>query len=210
MTDKTSTRLDAFVDAAFAFAVTLMVVGASGTGVDGDLLVNAAAAIPSFAIGFAIIALFWWAHVAWRNLRGDGGWQSLLLSLLLIFVVLVYEVPLRAMATSFAAYLSGAPGGFKGSLATLFVFYGLGFSAMSAIIALLFRDALRNPALDLGGRRSALGQGWIWTILAGTGVVSVLMSLRFPLVAPFVYATLPLSIGLFAWRWDWGAVSPRE
>jgi hypothetical protein len=45
----------------------------------------------------------------------------------------------------------------------------------------------------------------IWLILAATGLVSMLLTIfeaSEPL-APLAYATLPLSIGLFVWRYDW-------
>jgi uncharacterized membrane protein len=200
-------RIDNFTDAAFAFAVTLMVVGAGGSAADQSTLESAVAAIPSFAIGFAIIGLFWFSHLLWRALRGVGDARSLLLTLLLIFAVLTYIVPLRSMALSFAAFLSGNSGAYRGSLGQLFTVYGAGFTAMSAITVLLFRDALRNPALDAQKRREALGQSWIWVILAATGAAStVLATLPGPhLFAPFLYATLPLTIGVFAWRWRWTA-----
>lgn len=205
MTERETSRTDNFTDAAFAFAVTLMVVGAGGSGVDGGTLESAVAAIPSFIIGFAIMAMFWWSHVRWRRLRGAGDWRSLLLTLLLIFTVLSYVVPLRAMATSFAAFLSGNLDGFRGSIGRLFTVYGVGFAAMSALTALLFRDVLRRADLTLPERREAIGQSWIWTILAGTGVASTGLALVSALsqFAPLLYVTLPISIGIFAWRFDW-------
>jgi uncharacterized membrane protein len=205
VTPETAGRLDNFTDAAFAFAVTLMVVGAGGSAADQSTLESAVASIPSFAIGFAIIGLFWFSHVQWRALRGIGDGRSLLLTLLLVFVVLIYIVPLRSMALSFAAFLTGDGGAYRGSLGQLFTVYGAGFTAMSAITVLLFRDALRNPALGPERRREALGQGWIWTILALTGAASTILAM-IPgphLFAPFLYATLPLTIGVFAWRWRW-------
>jgi uncharacterized membrane protein len=210
--DGASARLDTFVDSAFAFSLTLMVVGTGAASVDGDLLQTAVASIPSFAIGFAIVALFWWAHVSWRALRGPGDWRSMLLSLALIFVVLIYIVPLRAMASSFAGFLAGNRDNFAGSIATLFTVYGLGFVAMSLITAMLFRDAMRNETLDAAGRRHALGSAWIWTILAGTGALSTVMSLVPPLHygAPFLYSTLPITIGIFAWRFDWDGDRTEE
>lgn len=209
MTERETSRTDNFTDAAFAFAVTLMVVGAGGSGVDGGTLESAVAAIPSFIIGFAIMAMFWWSHVRWRRLRGAGDWRSLLLTLLLIFTVLIYVVPLRAMATSFAAYLSGDPDGFRGSIGRLFTVYGMGFTAMSALTALLFRDALRRADLAMHERREAIGQSWIWTILAATGVVSTGFALTPALAqfAPLLYATLPFSIGIFVWRFDWAGTT---
>lgn len=205
MDERTIGRIDNFTDAAFAFAVTLLVVGAGGAATDSDTLRKGVAAIPSFAIGFAIIALFWFSHVRWRALRGVGDTRSLVLTLLLVFVALVYIVPLRAMATSFASFLAGGGGAYQGSLGELFTVYGLGFTAMSLITALLFGDCLRNPALEQADRRSAIGQSWIWLILTVTGALSTIFAAlpATQLYAPFLYATLPLTIGLFASRFRW-------
>lgn len=209
MTERETGRIDNFTDAAFAFAVTLMVVGGGGAASDGGTLESAVAAMPSFVIGFAIMALFWWSHVRWRRLRGAGDGRSLVLTLLLIFTVLIYVVPLRAMSVSFAAFLMGDLEGFRGSLGRLFTVYGMGFTAMSAITALLFRDVLRRSDIDLEGRREAIGQVWIWVILALTGLASTAMAMVPGLapVAPSLYATLPVSIGIFAWRFDWAGAS---
>jgi uncharacterized membrane protein len=208
-----SDRLDAFTDAAFAFAVSLLVVGAGSTGGRGDVLRETVAAIPAFAIGFAIIAMFWLAHVAWRGLRGAGDARSTVLTLLLVFVTLIYVVPLRSMATSFADLLRGNPTGTAVSIGELFVIYGIGFCAMSLVTALLFRDVLRQGDLAAESRQAALGQVWIWSILAWTGALSTILALfaATRLLAPWLYATLPLSIGLFAWNWDWsGSVADRR
>lgn len=205
MSDSSVARLDAFTDAAFAFAVTLLVVGAGGD-IDADGLARVVASIPAFAIGFAIIAMFWLAHVRWRRLRGDGDWRSLLLTLALVFVTLIYVAPLRAMAASFAGFLGARGGpGFSGDLGSLFAIYGSGFVAMSLLILLLYRDALRNPALGAEERALAAGTGWIWAILTLTGLVSVGLALWAPAArfAPFLYMTTPATIGIFAWRWDW-------
>jgi uncharacterized membrane protein len=208
-----SARIDAFTDAAFAFAVTLLVVGASGAQVTSDLLSQMVASIPSFAIGFALVALFWVAHLRWRALRGPGDWRSLGLTLLLVFVTLIYVIPLRGMAASFADYLRGHHTGVAPDVATLFVIYGIGFTAMSVITALLYRDALRRADLDVARQRSALGQVWIWSILSWTGLVSTVLA-TFPptwAFAPWAYATLPFSVGVFAARWDWsGSFADRR
>ena len=99
-------RLDAFTDAAFAFAVTLLVIGGSEPPTSVAMLRAAMAEVPAFAIGFAIIAMFWFAHVRWRHYRGEGGWLSMLLSVLLIFLVLIYVQPLRGDG-AFVQHLPG-------------------------------------------------------------------------------------------------------
>lgn len=196
-------RLDNFTDAAFAFAVTLLVIGGSEAPTSVAMLNAAVAEVPAFAIGFAVVAMFWTAHVRWRGFRGEGDWRSVLLSILLVFLVLIYVQPLRAMARSLSTYLGGAGTPFSGYVGDLFLVYGAGFVAMAATMAALFVDAQRNPGLDAGMRHSLKGEVRIWLILVATGLVSILMT-RFGAIArfaPMVYATLPISIGLFVWRW---------
>ncbi len=198
-------RLDAFTDAAFAFAVTLMVAGTGGMAPDYRQLEAAIAGAPSFLIAFALIAMFWLAHVRARRMAGDGDWRFLLLTLALVFTVLLYVHPLRAMASSFAAFVTGSADDYGGRLGHMFALYGAGFILMSLLTAGLFSTARRNPDLDAQGRREAKGQVVIWPILAGTGIVSMVLTFfraTVPL-APMVYSTLPISIGLFSWRYNW-------
>jgi len=63
-------RLDAFVDAAFAFAVTLIVIGGAGVPRSYAELEAALTGGPAYAIGFALVAMFWHAHLRWRRLGG--------------------------------------------------------------------------------------------------------------------------------------------
>jgi uncharacterized membrane protein len=197
-------RLDNFTDAAFAFAVSLLVIGGAGAPADINALLSALGDIPAFAFGFAIVVMFWFAHVRWRRLRGEGDWRSLCLTLLLVFLVLIYIQPLRAMAAATAIFFTGQGGGFRGNVASLFAVYGTGFVLMTLTLAALFADARRNPDLDPASRAEAKGEVGIWLILAATGIVSVLLSLtRFGAFAAFAYSTLPVTIGLFVRRHDW-------
>ncbi len=204
-------RLDNFTDAAFAFAVSLLVIGGAGAPSDFNALVRALGDIPAFAFGFAIVVLFWYAHVRWRRLRGEGDWRSLCLTLLLVFLVLIYIQPLRAMAAATSVYFTGQGGGFRGNLSGLFAVYGTGFVLMSLTLAGLFAEACRNGGLDRAARAQAKGEIGIWLILAGTGIASILLSLtRFGGIAAFAYSTLPLTIGLFSMRYDWTGGEAEE
>ena len=199
-----TSRLDSFTDAAFAFAVSLLVIGGAGAPVDFDRLVLALGDIPAYAFGFAVVVMFWTAHVRWRVLRGEGDWLSTLLTLLLIFLTLIYIQPLRAMAAATGLWFTGQGGGFEGSLTGLFAVYGTGFVAMSAVMAGLFGEALRDPAVDGDDRAGAKGELGIWVILTLTGIASILVSLTpWGKWAAMLYATLPMTIGLFTWRHDW-------
>ena len=199
-----TSRLDNFTDAAFAFAVSLMVIGGAGAPENFDALVGALSDLPAFAFGFAVMAMFWMSHVRWRMVRGEGDWLSILLTLILIFLTLVYVQPLRAMAGATGLWFTGHGRMFGGSLAGLFAVYGTGFVAMSLTMAALWSEPLRDPGLTSEGRGNARGERGIWLILAGTGLASILMSMTgYGKWAAMLYATLPLTIGLFVWRHDW-------
>ena len=202
----TTSRLDNFTDAAFAFAMSLLVIGGAGAPATFDQLTGALRDIPAFAFGFAVVAMFWAGHVRWRKLRGDGDALSTMLTLLLVFLTLIYIQPLRGMAAAVGLWFTGNGGGFGGSLAGLFAVYGTGFVAMALTMAALFWDVRRKPGLGAQDRIVARGEKTIWLILAVTGIASILVSMTpYGKWAAMLYATLPISIGLFLWRFDWTA-----
>lgn len=206
-----TSRLDNFTDAAFAFALSLLVIGGGDLPSTGEELRSALADLPIFAIGFALLGMFWYGHVRWRNYRGPGGSLSVVLTFTLVFILLIYIRPLQAMAASFATFLGGSGTRFRGDLGEMFTIYGAGFSAMCLVMALLFWEA-HHHARDEGARAGTKGETIIWLIMAGTGLVSVLLSqsrATAPL-APFVYATLPISIPLFSLRYRWAGRQARE
>lgn len=198
-------RLDDFTDAAFAFAVSLLVIGGARAPEDIETLIASLGDIPAFAFGFAVMAMFWFGHVRWRRLR--GGHPAVLanfLTLLLVFLTLIYVQPLRAMAAATGMWFTGQGTGFGGEVTDLFAVYGTGFVAMSLTMVALFSEALRCPGLARATRAELRGERIIWGILALTGVISILVSLtRWGQLAAMVYATLPLTIPLFVWRHDW-------
>jgi uncharacterized membrane protein len=198
------TRLDAFVDAAFAFAVTLLVIGGGEPPSSYMELEAVMGRVPAFVVGFALLGMFWHAHVRWRRLCGSGSVAAVLLSFALVFLVLVYVYPLRLMADAMVAYFGGRPGPLQNSnLGGLFTFYGLGFAGMSATVAALFFTGKAQAApADRPVVRGELG---IWSILTVSGVLSVLLA-QFGATVPFspwVYALLPVAIGVFAFRHRW-------
>ena len=198
-------RIYAFTDAAFAFAVSLLVIGGARAPEDIDTLVAALGDIPAFAFGFAVMAMFWLGHVRWRGLRGsEGDWLATLLTLVLIFLTLIYVQPLRGMAAATGLWFTGQGSGFRGNVADLFAVYGTGFVAMSLTMVALYIEALRHAHLTAEKRAEARGERGIWLILASTGFASILVSLTaYGQWAAMVYATLPITIGLFVSRHEW-------
>lgn len=197
-------RIDNFTDAAFAFAVSLLVIGGARAPENFDALLLSLGDIPAFAFGFALMAMFWLGHVRWRRLRGNGDFLSTLLTLVLIFLTLIYVQPLRAMAGATGLFFTGQGRMFGGSLPGLFAVYGTGFVAMSATMAALYWESLRSAEMDRAERAEALGERGIWLILAATGIASILVSMtRYGQWAAMVYSTLPFTILFYSRRHDW-------
>jgi uncharacterized membrane protein len=192
------TRLDAFVDAAFAFAVTLLVIGGGAVPVDYAELERAVAKAPAFLIGFALIAMFWHAHVRWRGYGGRDGLLPVLLSLVIVFLVLVYVYPLRVMATALVEFIGGDIRTIRSAreVGNLFTLYGLGFMAMALAIAALFATSLKGPLSD-EGRHGVQAEIGVWLIHATAGGLSALLARPAPVLAPWVYSLLPICIPAF-------------
>jgi uncharacterized membrane protein len=195
-------RLDALIDAAFAFAVTLLVIGGGAVPTSYDELERAMRNAPAFAIGFAFVAMFWHGHVRWRAYRSRKGTVPVLLSLALIFLVLVYVYPLRLMSISLVEFVTRDIRTIRSAAeaANLFTLYGLGFMAMAGAMAALFATSLSEQT-DLEGRRGVVGETVIWLILAASGALSALIAQFSPGLAPWTYSLLPIATGLFSRRY---------
>lgn len=141
------TRLAAFVDAAFAFAVTLLVISLDGIPTTVDGLVVALKGVPAFAACFAVIAQLWWTHTryTWRFGLEDG--VTVLYSLLLVFLVLVYVYPLKILFASGFHWVSGGwlPSSFAiasiPELRAMFIIYGGAWALLGLTLMGLYRHA---------------------------------------------------------------------
>ncbi|MBT1450912.1 DUF1211 domain-containing protein [Glaciecola sp. XM2] len=144
------TRIETFVDAAFAFAVTLLVIG-GGDNIPNNYqdFVNALQQVPSFTMCFANIVFFWYAHHIWSRRFGLDDGLSTFLSLLLILVVLIFVYPLKAIYAGAFNFIPDFDSGAVFALSSvedfsgLLVIFGLAFSMLSAIICALNWHALR-------------------------------------------------------------------
>lgn len=199
------TRLEGFVDASFAFAVTLLVISIGRVPASVPEMLHALRGVPAFALCFLAIARIWKTHRDWsRNydLEDDGAMR---LSLALVFVVLVYVYPLRLL---FASMFAGFSGGWLvdqplvldnlDDLRVAFEVYGCGFGAIAALFALLYRHALSRAAvigLDANEIVATRMKVAIWSSLVALAVVSILLAALLPFRSdqPWLY-TLPGTI----------------
>ena len=196
-------RLETFVDAAFAFALTLLVISFDEIPASYEDLVAALRNTPAFVASFAIIVMLWIGHRAWSRRFGLDDVPSLLLSLLLVLIVMIYVYPLRAMMGATLAAITGGrvPAGFEldsiADVRGLFTIYGAGFAAAVACIALLYAHALRRgrqfgwPAAE---QSAAYINAVVWALVASFGLLSLLIARLAPdgwvSLAGWVYALL--------------------
>lgn len=202
-------RLETFVDAAFAFALTLLVISFDEVPGSYDELLQALRGAPAFLASFAIIVMVWFAHHRWSRDFGLSDPPSVLISLLLVFVVMVYVYPLRAMMSTAMNQITGgwAPSNFAiesvDEVRGLFTIYGAGFTATTACIGLLYLRALRSAEkLALTPYEKALTSVDViaWAIVSGMGVVSIVLAATLPdhllAIAGWVYSALGILVPL--------------
>jgi uncharacterized membrane protein len=190
-------RLDMFVDGAFAFTLTLLVIGRDAVPVSAQELLHMLGGIPAFAASFSMMAFFWHGHVRWRrhSLRADG--RGLLLSLLLVFFALIFVYPLHMMFSSLFSAIDpgGRPDGFAlsemGNLRALYVCYGVAFTCMAGTLALLFRHAARVAQREARSPLQARLEQLSWTVPTVLGLLSALLALALPVSAPPLLWSLP-------------------
>lgn len=180
------TRLETFVDAAFAFAVTLLVVSFNDMPNSMPELYEAIRRAPGFLASFAILAMFWISHNRFsRHFALEDGWATFL-SFSFVALCLLYVYPLRMIMALAMHYMTGGWSpqqleiGSAEDLRGVYLLYGLGFGGMSAIIGLLNFHALRKRVeLSLNPLEIFLAKAEILssTLLCIPAMISIVLAL---------------------------------
>ena len=100
------TRLETFIDAAFAFAITILVVSVGDIPKNHAELITALKGVPAFGASFTLMMFFWTGHRRWNRYYGLEDGPSIFISLTMIFVMLVYVYPLKLMFSSMLNWLT--------------------------------------------------------------------------------------------------------
>lgn len=150
-------RLEAFSDAVFAFALTLLVVSLQ-VPKSYDELINLMSGFPAFACCFGVLLWIWYEHNIFFRRYGLQDPYTVLLNGILLFVVMFYVYPLKFMFDAgFGQFLPKASQGIApltmGQLAHASAIYGLGFLVLFIMFALLYRHAYtKRQELELTPR----------------------------------------------------------
>ncbi|HMM66698.1 MAG TPA: TMEM175 family protein [Dokdonella sp.] len=176
------TRAEAFFDAAFAFAITLMVISIDAIPDTAEKLVDALKSVPAFAASFMLIVLFWRGHADWSRRFGMNDRYSQRLSLLLVFIVLVFIYPLRMVFSSFFPFVTGGwlPAQIHletvSDVRAMFIVFAVGFGSMGASMCLLYRHAWSRRddlGLDAVERLQTRYAALRWALIPVVSVLSL-------------------------------------
>ena len=197
------TRLDTFIDAAFAFVLTLLVISFDEIPSNYAEMMAAVKRIPAFAASFALLMMFWLPHRRWSRRYGLENSRTIRLSLALILVVFVYVYPLRTIFESMFSFLSA---GYLSSsfqiestdeLRGIFAYYSVGFFAMSLLFNQLYRVTMHSStllALNQIEMRETRIKMHTWAVAASFGLLSILLALVLPdawvSIAGYIYFAL--------------------
>lgn len=185
------TRLEAFSDAVFAFAITLLVVSLEVPQTFNELLAAMRGFVP-FAISFTFLVWIWFQHARFfRRFRMDDA-GAVAINGVLLFVIVFYVYPMKFLWNMLFAFWTGGPLTVAGpdgapaaiieagQMGQLMIIYALGFIAIFIALAALYVLAWarrRKLALDELQAFDALSGIWENMAVAGVGVVSLLIAL---------------------------------
>lgn len=165
-------RIEAFSDAVFGFAATLMVIT-----IDTDasfsiqFKANPASWITFAATFFVLIALWKVHYNFFRRTKYMDNWIITFNSFLL-FVILYYIFPLRSMLNS----LLGKEEQTAESLGSLFAFYSAGFVLIFLCLALMYFRAYKKTS-SISSSLNLLFYGRHFSIYVFVGILSVIISI---------------------------------
>src|SRR2546423_5924892 len=135
------TRLETFIDAAFAFGISLLVIAAQQIPDNIQALLAAFRNVPTFICSIAVLGIFWRGHWLWSRRYGLEDGVSILISWTMMVTILIFIYPLRSIFGAMWNFLSNGQVGQPFSLhttesqaRTIFAIYALGLIAISAEI----------------------------------------------------------------------------
>ncbi|HJW95558.1 MAG TPA: TMEM175 family protein [Thermoanaerobaculia bacterium] len=187
-------RLEAFSDVIFGFAISLLVVSLEAPKSFHQLMEMMSGIIP-FAICFFVFIDIWFEHHDFFRRYNLHDFKVVALNTMLLFVILFYVYPLKYVFTMFVNSLRGEVTGItQGDMPILFTIYGLGLAAVFTVIGMMYRhaytlrDELELNEVEVIDTRESILDNFS---MAAFGIVSAIVAnvvpLRWCAVAGFMY-----------------------
>src|ERR1700751_1391374 len=112
------TRLETFIDAAFAFAISMLVIAAQQIPDNIQSLLAAFKNVPTFICSIVVLGIFWRGHWLWSRRYGLEDGVAILISWAMIVTILIFIYPLKAIFSAMWYVLSNGEVGHKFSMHT--------------------------------------------------------------------------------------------
>ena len=192
-------RVDAFSDVVFGFALTLLVVSLEVPHTYAELHESFRGFLP-FAICFTLLIIFWYNHFVFFRRFGVEDALTITINAALLFVVLFFVYPLKFL---FSLIVNGFYNGNNRveswQMVELMTIYGLGYAAIYLLFTALNLNAYRQRArLALSPLETALTRTYIEENLglALIGIISAILAHVLPPgvsgLAGFAYFLIPV------------------
>ena len=166
-------RLEAFSDVVFGFALTLIVVSLEVPKTFHELM-RIMRGFPAFAICFAMLVWIWHEHHKFFRRYDMRDEVTIALNAVLLFVVLFYTYPLKYMFT----ILTMGGGGNAGDAAHLFAVYGGGFIGIFLLLFLMNGRAYQKRAelrLNAFEQHDTITSMWFYGAYVLIGALSIVL-----------------------------------
>jgi len=193
------TRLEAFCDVVFGFALTLLVVSLEVPRSYADLMAAVRGFVP-FAACFAQLVFIWRAHYRFSRRYGLEDPYTVFLNVVLLFLVLFFVYPLKFVFTMLFEQVSGHNVAVTfHEVSVLMRIYATGFAAVFIIFALLYarayslRNALGlNPVEELETRVAVQES----VFMAAVGIISFALAFKYPSWAGWTFFVIGPGLAL--------------
>ena len=212
------TRLEVFIDAAFAFAVTMLVISFDSIPRSYDEVILAIKNIPAFIVAVTQLVWIWNTHNVWSRRFGLDTGYTIVISTALLIVVLIYIYPMRIMAGGMFAWFTNdyLPSHFKSitldELRDMFIFLGVGFIALSLVFVQMYRYAARLKIELLLNEHELFESRTLvvmWYGAAGAGLISVILAVTLPeVLVPYSITAFLLVVVWFPLVRSWRGKTP--
>lgn len=172
------TRLEAFSDVVFGFALTLIVVSLEVPSSFAELM-EVMRGFVGFAICFAILVWVWHAHHTFFRRYSLTDEYTIFLNTVLLFLVLFYTYPMKFMF----AVITRNPRSVYGHADDLFVIYGLGFAGIFAVFVLMYRHAWKKREvleLNVHEKHDTITLTIMYASYVAIGLLSTLLAVTMP------------------------------
>lgn len=162
-------RVEAFSDVVFGFALTLIVVSLE-VPTSYEELIRTMRGLPAFAICFAILTWVWHVHYTFFRRYALTDEITVALNTALLFIVLFYIYPMKYMFSYVTGQIRGQMDG-----RTLMIIYSLGFIGIFTLYLLMYVHAWRKrEELELNQveRYDTITNMWMYGSYIAIGLIS--------------------------------------